>query len=484
MGESTKKTTEDDVEGQGSDAAMDSDEFLRAVAHAPDADLPSEASEGAGDDEAAPVSERLMQLGQFKILERIGSGGMGTVYRAEDEKLRRVVALKVQRAERDERRRRRFLREARVAASITHPNVATIHEVGEADGRVFIAMELVHGVTLRAKLLRAARGRLAIEEALRIARDIARGVARAHALGVAHRDLKPDNVMLLDEDESIKVLDFGLAKATEAQKKDGSSTGESHDDDKRHESVTVTQEGKILGTPGYMSPEQATGRSDMDVRTDVFAIGVILYEMITGKRPFRGTTSMETLIATSRDDHERASKIAPEMPLWIDQVIDRCLEKNPADRYSSAKELLAALEAGPRTNEARSSRKKTSVYAALTAVALSAVVAWRVLPSSSPSPPQTSTALVTKDEAKALLPANERPTEVVTTPALASAPAPAAASVTLAPPVISGQRVAPAVRPARAVPSAPSSASATPVATAPTAPVSAAPGGVIVKSPY
>ncbi len=483
MGESTKKTTEDDVEGQGSDAAMDSDEFLRAVAHAPDADVPSEASEGASEDEVAPVSERLMQLGQFKILERIGSGGMGTVYRAEDEKLRRVVALKVQRAERDERRRRRFLREARVAASITHPNVATIHEVGEADGRVFIAMELVHGVTLRAKLLQSKRGRLAIEEALRIARDIARGVARAHALGVAHRDLKPDNVMLLDEDESIKVLDFGLAKATEAQKKDGSS--ESHDDDKRHESVTVTQEGKILGTPGYMSPEQATGRSDVDVRTDVFAIGVILYEMITGKRPFRGTTSMETLIATSRDDHERASKIVPEMPLWIDQVIDRCLEKNPADRYSSAKELLAALEA-PRADEARSSRKKTSVYAALIAVALSAVVAWRLLPAASPSPPQTSTALVTKDEAKPTLPANERPTEVVTTPTPASTPAPASSSVALAPPVISGQRVASAVRPARAIPSTPSSApsSITPAATAPTAPVSAAPGGVIVKSPY
>jgi serine/threonine-protein kinase len=274
------------------------------------------------------------RIAHFHILSLLGKGGMGVVYRAEDEKLRRVVALKVlpPAAEGDDERRRRFMREARSAASLTHPNIAAVHEVGEDQGRIYIAMELVEGESLRRRI---ASGPLPVREAVRIARAIARGLARAHAKGVLHRDLKPDNV-ILDEEGEPKILDFGLAKLREPAQAEGASAIEkletaSHD----------TKDGQLLGTPGYMSPEQAKGTVDVDERSDVFSLGVVLYEMLAGKRPFRGDATLDVLIAVSRDRPEPLTGVPPE----VAAIVDRCLAKRPEDRYASARTVVEAMDA-------------------------------------------------------------------------------------------------------------------------------------------
>jgi serine/threonine-protein kinase len=264
---------------------------------------------------------------------------MGIVYRAEDQKLRRAVALKVlpQAVAQDEERRRRFLREARSAAAINHPNIATVYEVDEADGRVFIAMELVEGGSLRARIR---KGALTIGEAVRIARGIARGLARAHSKGVVHRDLKPDNVML-DEDGEPKILDFGLAKLREEQRSDGKSVLEAAETESQ-----ATKEGHLLGTPGYMAPEQVRGKP-VDARTDVFAFGIVLYEMLAGEVPFGGESTMDVHMAVARDAHRPVRERNADVPEALSAVIDRCLAKSPDDRYPSAREVAEALEAVP-----------------------------------------------------------------------------------------------------------------------------------------
>jgi serine/threonine-protein kinase len=274
------------------------------------------------------------RIAHFRVLSLLGKGGMGVVYRAEDEKLRRVVALKVlpAAAEGDDERRRRFMREARSAASLTHPNIAAVHEVGEDAGRIYIAMELVEGETLRRRI---AAGPLPVREAVRIARAIARGLARAHAKGVLHRDLKPDNV-LLDPEGEPKILDFGLAKLHEPAAPEGASAIEkletaSHD----------TKDGQLLGTPGYMSPEQAKGTVDVDERSDVFSLGVVLYEMLAGKRPFRGDATLDVLIAASRDKPEPLTGVPPE----VAAIVDKCLAKRPEDRYANARAVVEAMDA-------------------------------------------------------------------------------------------------------------------------------------------
>jgi serine/threonine-protein kinase len=280
-------------------------------------------------DENQALPER---LAHFRILGRLGAGGMGIVYRAHDERLRRVVALKVlaKKREGDDTVRKRFLREARVAAGITHPNVAAVYEAGEAEGHIYIAMELAQGTTLRRRL---AQGGLEIREAVRIVKEIARGVGRAHARHVAHRDLKPDNVMVSDEG-AVKVLDFGLAKPHPV----GPPSPAGPD------SSSLTQVGRILGTPGYMSPEQAIG-NPIGVTTDVFSLGVILYELVTGKRPFLGETQIDLVIATNRDTPTPPSSLNPRVSPELEAIIDRCLRKEPAERYATADELCAALEA-------------------------------------------------------------------------------------------------------------------------------------------
>jgi hypothetical protein len=249
------------------------------------------------------------QLGHYRVLAELGHGGMGAVFAAEDERLRRMVALKLARGDAGETGRRRLLREARAAAALRHPNVAAIYDVGEVDGAVYIAMELIEGHSLRHRL---AAGPLALAEALRIAREIAAGMAHLHAAGVIHRDLKPENVML-DDDGRVRLVDFGLAKQVGLP----AAT----------ESGSVTRDGDLLGTPSYMAPEQAEGR-EVDHRCDVFAFGAVLYELVTGRRAFAGSSAMQVLAAVLRD----TPPPPPGLPADLARLIERCLEKLPEDR--------------------------------------------------------------------------------------------------------------------------------------------------------
>ena len=275
-------------------------------------------------------------LGRYRIIEKIGEGGMGVVFKATDERLLRTVALKVlgDGVVNDDERRLRFLREARIAASITHPNIATVYDVGETeDGHIYIAMELVLGSSLRHRLQ---QGPLPLATGLRIAKDLTRALIKAHELGIIHRDLKPDNVMV-GENLEVKVLDFGLAKPIELPLP---STVEGSEIER---GSVVTEEGHILGTPGYMSPEQAAGRA-VDERTDIFALGVMLYEMAAGGRPFPGATAIEIIIATARDEPARLSRVTTDASPALARAIFRCLEKNADARYGSARELMGALD--------------------------------------------------------------------------------------------------------------------------------------------
>jgi eukaryotic-like serine/threonine-protein kinase len=283
------------------------------------------------------------EVAQFRVLEQIGKGGMGVVYRARDEALRRAVALKVlpPTALGDLERRQRFLREARAAAAVTHRHLVTIFEIGEHEGRVFIAMELVEGETLRRRM---AREPLSLRRAVAIAKAVTLAVGKAHDAEILHRDLKPDNIMLT-EDGDVKVLDFGLAKRSvpkHALDEDHDSIG---DEDATATALSVsTETGRIMGTPGYMSPEQATGK-EVDARTDLFAVGAVLYEMVTLKRAFTGDSSMDVIIATSRDEVEDPRTHNENVGDGLRDVILRCLEKDRDDRFADAGALLAALDA-------------------------------------------------------------------------------------------------------------------------------------------
>ena len=292
-------------------------------------------------------------LGRYRIEEKLGEGGMGVVFKATDEKLRRTVALKVlsDGVVNDPDRRRRFLREARLAASLTHPNIATVHDVGETDdGHIYIAMELVTGHSLRRRL---ESGPLGATTAVRIAKDLTRALIKAHKVGIVHRDLKPDNVMVSDELE-VKVLDFGLAKpVAQPLARDAP----------RELASVVTEDGRVVGTPGYMAPEQAAGRA-VDARTDIFAVGVVLYEAATGVRPFRGESAMDVIIATARDEPARPSAVEAGIGGALDRVILRCLEKNADARYGDATELLSALEELGELDEKRTGEAKTGTLTA------------------------------------------------------------------------------------------------------------------------
>ncbi len=333
-----------------------SDSLLRALARAP----------------SIPVDP---QVAHFRLHERIGAGGMGVVHRATDGKLGRDVALKLlpPSVAGDEDRRRRFLREARSAAAVTHPNIVTVYEIGEAeDGRVFIAMELVAGETLRA---RVERGRVPVAEALRIATRIARGLAKAHAAGLVHRDLKPDNVMVTTDGE-VKILDFGLAKAT-----DTAAPTEVRTESK------VTETGAILGTPSYMSPEQATGKP-VDARSDVFSFGALVYELLRGQRPFVGDSAAELIIAIARDEPAPLRGV----PDALARVVARCMKKRPSERYADGGEVLAALELvaadGPLWRHR--ARIAALALAGLVVAATAATVLRRATPSATVSPPAPS----------------------------------------------------------------------------------------------
>ena len=277
------------------------------------------------------------QISHFRITGELGQGGMGVVYRAIDEKLGREVALKVLLPDflGDEERRHRFLQEARTAAKLNHPNIATIHEVDEVDGQVFIAMELVEGQMLSTLI---GNEPLTPEESVRLGLEISFGLAKAHSAQVVHRDLKPENV-IITPDGHAKILDFGLAKTFELP--GHTSPGEDHSGDKTV-SLNLTGEGRILGTAAYMSPEQARGQQ-VDTRSDVFSFGAMLYEMVAGKNPFRGDTVTDTLSAIIRDPQPPLVESAPEAPAELERILGKCLEKNPSDRYQHTDEISIDL---------------------------------------------------------------------------------------------------------------------------------------------
>lgn len=259
-------------------------------------------------------------VGRFRVLSRLGQGGMGIVYRAKDSVLGREVALKVlpQEVMRDAGRRRRFLKEARLAAAINHPNLVAIYDVGEEAERIYLAMELVDGRSLRDEL---SSGPMDLGDVLRIGAEMARGIARAHAAGIVHRDLKPENVMIAS-DGSVKILDFGIA-TIRASGVDGTTPTES--------GGSESDLGVVVGTPSYMSPEQAKLR-DITDKSDCFALGVVLYEMLSGKRPFNGTSAFEIVIAIDRDAPEPLHLARPGVPRPLADVVMRCLDKDPQGR--------------------------------------------------------------------------------------------------------------------------------------------------------
>jgi predicted Ser/Thr protein kinase len=272
-------------------------------------------------------------VSHYRILEKLGGGGMGVVYKAEDTKLGRMVALKVLPPERvaDPSRRRRFIQEARAASALNHPNIITIYDIDEADGVHFIAMEYVQGKTLDRLI---ARHGLRVSEALKYAVQMAAALAKAHSAGIVHRDLKPTNVMVTD-DGLVKVLDFGLAKLTEAAPTSEAETV-----------ATVgpaTEEGTIVGTVGYMSPEQAEGKS-VDARSDIFSFGSVLYEMLTGQRAFQGETKASTIAAILREEPKPLSQVAEGLPHEVERLVKRCLRKDREHRFQTMADLKVALE--------------------------------------------------------------------------------------------------------------------------------------------
>jgi len=273
------------------------------------------------------------RLGDYEVVRLVGSGGMGEVYRARDARLGRDVAIKVLPVvfSSDPERLRRFEQEARAAAALNHPNILSVFQLGTYDGAPYLVSELLEGGTLREQLV---RGPIVLRKAIDYGVQIARGLAAAHEKGIVHRDLKPENLFLM-RDGRVKILDFGLAKLAQRQ-----STSDSN----APTLTEGTEPGMVMGTVGYMSPEQVSGRK-ADHRADIFAFGAILYEMLTGKRAFQRPTSAETMAAILNEDPRGISQIVLNFPPALQKVVQRCLEKNPEQRFQSASDMAFALEA-------------------------------------------------------------------------------------------------------------------------------------------
>jgi serine/threonine protein kinase len=270
------------------------------------------------------------RLGPYEVLGLIGSGGMGEVYRARDTRLGRDVAIKVlpDDVARDPDRLRRLEREARAVAALNHPNILTVHDVGVHDGTSFVVTELLEGESLRDLLSRRVPGP---SQALSIAAQAATGLAAAHRSGVVHRDIKPENVFITT-DGRVKLLDFGLAKLVGTGAEDGDAT------------TGLTQTGMLMGTVAYMSPEQARGGA-VDVRSDVFSFGIVLYELLTRQHPFKRETVAATLTAIVQETPPPPSRAGAAVPPALDSAVQRCLEKTPADRFAGGQDVAAALDA-------------------------------------------------------------------------------------------------------------------------------------------
>jgi serine/threonine protein kinase len=270
-------------------------------------------------------------IGHYRIVSLLGIGGMGEVYLAKDEKLNRRIALKLLPTDytRNQARLRRFEQEAQAASALNHPNILTIHEIGQVDDQQFIATEFVEGETLRERLKR--RG-LTLTETLDVTTQVAGALTAAHKAGIVHRDVKPENIMLRP-DGYVKVLDFGLAKLTEQQ--ESTSRARTVDD------VNISS-GLLMGTVKYMSPEQARGLS-VDARSDIFSLGVVLYEMLTGRTPFEGEATGDLIKSILKDEPAPLSQFMPQVPLELEQIVGKALAKNREERYQTISDLLAAV---------------------------------------------------------------------------------------------------------------------------------------------
>src|SRR6266850_4377405 len=281
-------------------------------------------------------------LSHYRIVSKIGAGGMGEVYLAQDTKLDRKVALKILPAEVASNRDRmeRFVREAKSAAALSHPNIAQIFEIGEHNGTHYIAMEFVEGVTLREKIHHE---RTELSKLLRYLQHVAEGLAKAHAAGIVHRDLKPDNIMIT-RDGHAKILDFGLAKLIEprlTEAVEGEDSGDA--------ATAIMQQpstpGLIMGTVGYMSPEQAQGKAkEIDQRSDIFSFGCILFEAATGKKPFEGDSIVKSLHSLIYESAPPIAELNPSAPAELQRIVRRCLAKDPDDRYQSVREVAIELK--------------------------------------------------------------------------------------------------------------------------------------------
>jgi serine/threonine protein kinase len=330
-------------------------------------------------------------LSHYKVLQKLGSGGMGDVYLAEDNELGRQIALKVLPPDlaSSEERRARFKREAKAVAALNHPHIVTVHSVEEAEGVHFITMELVRGKTLSEVIPKKG---LSLAKFLEIAIPLADAVSAAHEKGVLHRDLKPDNLMLGD-DGRLKVLDFGLAKL-----KPEAGIGGVTD----LPTKSRTEEGRIVGTIAYMSPEQAEGKT-LDTRSDIFSLGIVLYEMATGERPFQGETTASVLSSLLKDTPRSVNEVNPALPSILGRIIRRCLVKDPEHRYQTAKDLRNELEELKREvdsgelQERAAPRKSATVPKwSLAAVALLAVGILLYLLRRSPERPSLPTTTFTQ----------------------------------------------------------------------------------------
>ena len=261
-------------------------------------------------------------ISHYRITDKLGEGGMGIVYKAEDTNLDRTVALKFLAAHllESEEHKQRFLREAKATASLDHPNICMVYEVGEAGGQVFLAMGYVDGQEVRAKIKERP---LKLEEALDIATQAAEGLRAAHHKGIVHRDIKSSNLMLSSTGQ-VKIMDFGLAQLSGGTR--------------------ITKTDTILGTPAYMSPEQAQ-RLATDRRTDIWSVGVVLYEMVTGGLPFEGEREQAVLYSINSEPHEPVTAIRAGVPLELDRILNKALAKKPEERYQNVEDMLVDLRA-------------------------------------------------------------------------------------------------------------------------------------------
>ncbi len=274
------------------------------------------------------------KLGPYEIQASIGAGGMGEVYRAHDARLDRTVAIKVLPASfsADRDRLQRFAQEARAAAALNHPNILSIFDIGDQQGAPYVVSELLEGETLRDRLR---SGPISSRKTIDYAVQVARGLSAAHEKGIVHRDLKPENLFLTN-DGRMKILDFGLAKLTRPEIESGSA-----DAPTMH---AATEPGLVMGTVGYMSPEQVRGKA-ADQRSDIFAFGAILYEMVSGKRAFHGETAADTMSAILKEEVPELSETARNVPPGLDRIVRHCLEKSPTQRFHSAGDMAFDLEA-------------------------------------------------------------------------------------------------------------------------------------------